>query len=118
MEQTWEWARDGRRLRTRVPEIMSRGHATHSLRVVKQRAYDGTRREERFHVAACDGSTLPLDGADWVDWDQAGRLVVLRHGAVSVADVADGRVQPLRELIDLTADTFELREPPADARRL
>ncbi len=117
MEQPWEVVRRGFNYSTTVPEIMSRGHRAHPLRMVKERSMTNLRRHERFHVAAPDGSTLPLDGADWADWDQAGRLVVLRHGTVSVADVIDGELQPLRELIDLTADTFEPREPPATARR-
>jgi hypothetical protein len=106
------------RYTTVAPEIMTRGHHAHPLRVVKERSLDGFRRVERFHAAAPGGTfILPLDGASWADWDHAGRLIVLRHGTVSVADVVDGQVQPLRELIDLTADTFEPREPPASAKQ-
>jgi len=104
-------------LATVTPEIMSRPHPAYPLRMVKERSIVRYRRVEHFHVTASDGaSILPLGIADWADWDFDGRLVVLRDGAVSVADVADGAIGPLRELIDLTADTFEEREPPASAR--
>ncbi|HEU4557783.1 MAG TPA: hypothetical protein VFS20_08030 [Longimicrobium sp.] len=118
MEQPWEVVRNGYDFSTTVPEIMSRGHRSHLLRMVKERSMTNLRRRERFHVAFPYGGTLPLDGADWADWDHAGRLVVLRRGAVSAADIVNGQLQPLRELIDLTADTFEPREPPPSARRL
>lgn len=118
MEQEWEIERRGSRFRTLVPEIMSRGHRSHALRMIKHRTVEPSlRRAVRFHVAGSDGvPILALDGADWADWDFDGRLVVLRGGAVFVADVSADRVGPLRELIDLTADTLEPREPPASAR--
>jgi len=116
-EEEMEIERAGRGYATVTPEIMTRGHHAHPLRMVKARAIEGFRRLERFHVAAADGApVLPLEGADWADWDFDGRLVVLRRGAVSVAEVVDGEISPLRELIDLTADACEPREPPASAR--
>ncbi|HET7462214.1 MAG TPA: hypothetical protein VFJ82_13240 [Longimicrobium sp.] len=117
-QQHLELARAGRGLATVTPEIMTRPHPAHPLQVVKERGVVGYHRVERFHVAARDGTpVLPLDGADWADWDFDGRLVVLRRGAVLVAEVAGEEVRPLHERIDLTADTFEPREPPASARR-
>ena len=118
MEQAMELGKAGYGFATITPEIMTRGHRAHPLRVVKERSIEGFHRIERFHVAAPDGTPiLPLDVAAWADWDFDGRLIVLRHGTVSVADVTGSAVGSLRELIDLTADTFEPREPPASAKQ-
>lgn len=99
---------------TTAPEIRSRGHRAHGLRLRMERWIAGWRRFDVFTVVAPDGEALlPLGEVDWADWDHAGRLIVLRGGAVHAAPVEGARVGDLRPLIDLSADVPEPRAPPA-----
>ncbi len=49
------------------------------------------------------GAELPLPGAGWADWDQAGRLVFARDGRLLAATVENGQLAE-RELLDLNAN--------------
>jgi hypothetical protein len=87
------------------------------LFVSMERHIDGLEYRETFRVHGPSGPIdLELRGADWVDWDRRGRLVVLRAGVVAVADVSADAIAPLRELIDLAADEPEQREAPTAAQ--
>jgi hypothetical protein len=119
--QEWDWRRptDWREgFRTVTPEHRVRRHLDGALTIRMERWLTGYRYRELFHVE--DGGTslaLSLDGADSVDWDRGGRLVVLRHGKVWAADVHRGAIGPLEALIDLGPDEPEPREAPAAAQR-
>jgi hypothetical protein len=114
VRQEWRWesiGRDG--FRTDVPELRVRSHPNKRLEIVLARRLDGYRYRELFEVAAPPGRAgCDLTGADWVDWDHAGRLIVLRGGKVFTAPVSGSELGDLSELIDLTADRPAERETP------
>ena len=59
---------------------------------------------------------LPIDNAEWADWDHRGRLVFTRQGKLFAGELdATGGMTP-RELADFNADTFEPKVAPAWAR--
>jgi hypothetical protein len=58
----------------------------------------------------------PLN-ADWAEVDQQGRIVFAREGKVYSLGVEEGVLQPERELIDLTDNTFEAVEAPDWAKK-
>jgi len=60
---------------------------------------------ERFSIEApVARHPIGLEGVEWVDWDQAGRLAFLRRGAVWVSTVQRSEIGEPNPLIDLTAD--------------
>jgi hypothetical protein len=63
-----------------------------------------------------DSGELPVPGAGWADWDQAGRLVFVREGRVFAGAVEGGRLVE-RELIDLNANAPSRLEAPESATR-
>ena len=58
---------------------------------------------ESFRLVLSSGAELPLPGAGWADWDQAGRLVFARDGRLFAATVENGQLAE-RELLDLNAN--------------
>ncbi len=103
--------------KTIQPERRARSHPRARLAVELTRRLDGLKYREAFLVTGMTGGGPDVRGADWVDWDRRGRLVVLRAGRVGVADVRDGKVGELRDLVDLTPDRPERRVAPDWARQ-
>jgi hypothetical protein len=90
-----------------------RSHPNKRLEIVLTRRLDGLRYRELFEVAVPPGrEECDVSGADWVDWDHAGRLIVLRGGKVFAAPVSGSKIGNLSELIDLTADRPAERDTP------
>ena len=58
---------------------------------------------ESFLLVLSSGAELPLSGAGWADWDQAGRSVFARDGRLFAATVENGQLAE-RELLDLNAN--------------
>jgi hypothetical protein len=119
LHQAWEGSLGSYRAGwvTAAPEIRSRGHRAHDLRLRFERWRRGRRHFHLFAVLAPNGEELlELGEVDWADWDHAGRLIVLRGGAVHAAPVDGARIGDLRTLVDLTADVPEPRAPPEWAR--
>ena len=67
---------------------------------------------EDFSVRYAEGKDLPLDGAEWADWDQQGRLVFAKSGklfALAADAVGEGIPQ---ELADFNSNQPESMEAP------
>lgn len=103
--------------KTLQPERRRRRHTDARLSIELTRRLDGLKYRERFAVLGAQPPLPDLEHADWVDWDQRGRLILLRGGRLSVAAVEAARVGELRELVDLTSDRPEPRVAPHWARR-
>lgn len=114
IRQEWQWEHlgwDG--YRTTTPELRARAHPNGRLRLVLERRLDGLRYRERFSIEApAARHPIDLDGAEWVDWDQAGRLVFVRRGAVWASPVQGSEIEEPNALIDLTADQPAPRQTP------
>jgi len=99
--------------RTDVPELRARVHPNARLAIVLERRLDGLRYRELFELEVPSGrGRFDLDGVEWADWDQAGRLVFLRAGKVWAAPVKGSEIAEPSGLIDLTADRHAPRETP------
>lgn len=114
VRQAWRWERigwDG--FRTDVPELRVRSHPNTRLAIVLERRLDGLRYREQFALETPNGrGSVDLGGTDWSDWDQAGRLILLRAGKVWAAPVKGSHIAKPSPLIDLTADRPAPRETP------
>jgi len=114
VRQAWRWERigwDG--FRTDVPELRVRSHPNTRLAIVLERRLDGLRYREQFALETPNGrGSVDLGGTDWSDWDQAGRLILLRAGKVWAAPVKGSHIAEPSPLIDLTADRPAPRETP------
>jgi hypothetical protein len=95
---------------TEQPQILER--ACGDLRIVKRREMARYEVRETFTLAGATVDEVPLEAADWVDWDRRGRLIVLRAGKIEVRDVVGGHVGEARILLDLSADAIETRKSP------
>ena len=71
---------------------------------------------ESFRLVLNSQEELPLQGASWADWDQAGRLVFARGGSLFAGKVESGRLIET-ELIDLSANVPSPVEAPESARK-
>jgi hypothetical protein len=58
---------------------------------------------------------VPIEGAEWADWDQRGRLVFARAGALFAADL-DGAALRSSLIADLNGERPRAVPPPAWAR--
>lgn len=67
------------------------------------------------YAIECGEERQPLEGADWADIDQRGRLVYTKHGRLFAGNVTLKGMQET-ELADFSADRPEAIAPPASAR--
>lgn len=67
---------------------------------------------DRYELRKGDGSLEELPGADWANWDKAGRLVYAAAGKLWARDAVKRRLQPPRELADFNAMEPEAIPPP------
>jgi hypothetical protein len=114
-------------LRSKLYELnMSDGYVTDALEIREKPAAAGRptlvmTREVRgfrtiFRFSVRDGQAVPLDGAEWADWDHRSRLVLVGRGQVSVAEPDGAGAWACRRLADFTAHTPQPVESPAWAR--
>jgi hypothetical protein len=96
LEVTW---RGG--FKTLRPQVRERNQPSGQFVLRMSRGVSGFHHVEHFALVQPSGATVPLT-AQWADWDQAGRLVMLEKGKVQVAEPETLR-QP-RILLDLIAD--------------
>ena len=76
----------------------------------------GFEMHEDFSVRYAEGKDLPLDGAEWADWDQRGRLVFAREGKIfALTAEAIGESMP-QELADFNGNQPEPMEAPEWAK--
>ncbi|MGI4792142.1 MAG: hypothetical protein ACRYFS_25240 [Janthinobacterium lividum] len=71
---------------------------------------------EEFSVRYADGIDLPLDGAEWADWDQRGRLVFAKAGKIYAVEAGSFGQESPRELVDLNDHKPEPMEAPGWAK--
>jgi len=65
-----------------------------------------------YAIRKIDGTTVPINGVTWADWDHEGRLAYAREGKLFVA-VPDGDIdRDSIELADFNANTFTDIEAP------
>ena len=69
-----------------------------------------------FAYQAAGGAMTPLEGAEWADWDQRGRLAFVRRGKVFVANPSAGGDGQPQELADFNAQEPVPIESPEWAR--
>ncbi len=69
-----------------------------------------------FKVRPHRGAEIPVVGARWADWDQAGRLVFAREGCLLSGDVLAGGLRE-RRLIDLNSNEQRRIRAPEWATR-
>lgn len=71
----------------------------------------------RYAVRVADGDMeVPLEGAGWADWDQQGRLIFAREGALFAAE-PDGSALRTSLVADLNGERPHDVPPPAWAQR-
>ena len=103
--------------RTVAPEVRTRrrGGKPGAPAVVMTRRLDGLSYRETFSVEGLTSDpTSAVVGAEWLDWDHAGRLVLLRDGRLWVADADRIDDSAFRELQDFRDDTpVSIEAPPA-----
>ncbi|MGH2372657.1 MAG: hypothetical protein ACRDIC_04150 [bacterium] len=71
---------------------------------------------ETFALYLSNGAIVPVEGARWADWDQAGRLVFARDGRLFRGEIHDGRIVE-SILIDLNPNRPYRLQAPDHARR-
>ena len=120
LRQEWEVEYHGlpNFYRTVAPEIRARrrGGEVGAPAVVMSRRLDGLSYRETFGVVGVPGDIAPaILGAEWLDWDHTGRLVLLRDGRLWIADADRIGTTGFRELQDFRDDTPVARESPPEA---
>jgi len=115
VRQEWRWERIGwEGFRTDVPELRVRTHPNKRLAIILERRLDGLRYRESFRMEGPSArAEFDLTGVEWVDWDQAGRLIFLREAKVFASRVEGSEIGLPTELIDLATDRPTPRETPA-----
>jgi hypothetical protein len=69
--------------------------------VMKHKYIFNSSHQETFSVENMEKlSIADVEGSDWVDWDQNGRLIVLKQGKVLIG-IESGGEFALKELVDL-----------------
>jgi hypothetical protein len=102
---------------TDAPDVFQRPDPTGRYELRRTWSIGGSHKAETFDVLIPAGPAESLDGADWADWDQQGRLVFARDGVVfAIAPEALGRAEAA-ELIDLNPNKPEPIETPDWATR-
>lgn len=117
MEQEWQGeykGRDGGYV-TEQPEIWARPHPWRKHRILMARRVRGETYRETFSVVGRDGCPLAdTAGVSWADWEQHGKLVLLKEGKLLIATQTAGeQVYRVRELADFSTRTPEPIVPPA-----
>ena len=100
---------------TESPRILDR--ESQKLRLVRTDWLSGYKRSFRFEIRTDSGNIhLDLEGANWADWDHAGRLVFTREGKLFAAVRDSAGAIPVSELADLNPNVFTEIEAPAWAK--
>jgi hypothetical protein len=95
-----------------MPRLTARKHPTLPFQVQFAWSIDGYLLTQETAVTDSQGWPVVDTGhADWLDWDQRGRLVVLRDGKVLVGEPANNTFA-LRELVDLNPQEPEAMLAP------
>jgi hypothetical protein len=88
--------------RTIQPEIRKKPGLAGTLAIQLTRSIERVDYSEAFAIVDPHrSSSIPIEGASWVDWDQRGRLIIARRGKVYVGQLTQGGLIEEQELIDL-----------------
>lgn len=103
---------------TDSPGLYERQNPTCGLKLWWHEIYEGNDgwfgRHHRYSVVDGDGQTILEAGkGEWADWDQRGRLALVRDGKLFDWDPAND--QTLRELADFDDDKPSNVPPPPEA---
>jgi len=60
-----------------------------------------------YSISHTNGAVIPLDGAEWADWDRNGRLVFAKEGRLFAGEMRSGGELKIRELADFNENDFE-----------
>ncbi len=97
---------------TYAPQIREKQHFGGALTLIMQTSMDRFDEKTTFSIRDYrSGDVHPIAGAEWADWDQAGRLVFVAGGKLFAAEIGDTGVQP-RELADFNDNKFKEVQPP------
>jgi hypothetical protein len=84
------------------------------LAIALSRSFDKLDYAERFEVQNRElGIYADVDRADWVDFDQRGRLIVARNGCISTALLTEDGLIVETYLADFTSNKPERLIAPA-----
>lgn len=117
VQQEWNLSTEGSGYGyvTEQPEIRGLNHASKKYKILLERRIDHLDYQESFLIVNRNGeSVVESNQANWVDWDQCGRLVILKSGKLYVGKgkLGDASWQ-LRELADFVSQTpEEITAPP------
>jgi hypothetical protein len=116
LKEDWQVSYTGRAgFSTARPQVRERRHPTAPFSLLMHRAIHGFRKHDRFFLVGPHRSVTELQ-AQWADWDQRGRLVLLANGAVSVAAVSTAGLAESTVLFETSEDRPVERASPAWAR--
>ena len=101
---------------TEAPEIREGPSVDGRLTLRMVMAVRGFRPIYAFSMRSPSGTTVPIEGAEWADWDQRGRVVFARRGKLFAVQPDSTTAWEERELADFNAHKREPIEAPDWAR--
>lgn len=102
--------------RTRHPEVRQKD-GSDGVAIRLTRSISGLDYAEEFALVKADTSlVVPIEEANWVEWDQQGRLVFARHGKIFAGGISsEGRLAE-HLLVDLNNEKPETFSSPETAK--
>ena len=114
LTQPWQGAMRGSSgYVTEQAEVRRRQNPHGWQKLTMETSIEGFKSVHRYSVRYAEGTDLALDGAEWADWDQRGRLVFAQAGKICAVEADGFSEEPPRELIDLNDHKPEPIEAPA-----
>jgi hypothetical protein len=101
---------------TDLPEVRERRSPDGRFSLRMEMVIRGFTAVYDFAVEATGGDITPIEGAEWADWDQRGRLAFVRRGKVFAAQPGRGGEWQQQELADFNAQEPVALESPEWAR--
>jgi hypothetical protein len=114
----WEVENEGypNMFRTRQAEIREKQPFQGGLSIRLARSIQGLKYSEEFTVVQTNGFEIHLERANWVDFDQQGRLVFARNGCLFTGAVSDAGEILETKLLDIHEHKPEKMPPPESAK--
>jgi hypothetical protein len=117
--QDWKygWVGIGHGFKTDQPEIREKpANQNPGIKLLMRRSITAFKYKEGFSVLG-SGAEVEVRGAEWADWDHAGRLVFARGGKLFASDVSSFPEISESQLADFNSLKPEPCESPDWARR-
>lgn len=115
-QQEWDVRWTGRRYLTQQPMIHEKPCPNEPMTLVMTSSIVEFAHVVEFTVRH-NGERITLEGAEWADWDQRGRLVFTRAGKLLTGSVDENSKVREKELADFNAWLPDNKKTPAWARR-